>query len=150
MVDDGSTVGILYLDVYKRIGLDENVLSPATSLLYGFIGDHVIPKGTNKLAITVGEHPPNINHHRRFPVVDCSSAVNRIIGRSLLKALKAVTSIYHLAMKFPTTKGIGEVRGCQYDSRECFNKSLKMAEKDSKLPRMRVGMIVAESPKDSR
>ena len=43
MVDDGSAVDILYLDTYKRMGLTENELSPTTSPLCGFTGDHVIP-----------------------------------------------------------------------------------------------------------
>ena len=38
------------------MGLGENDLSPAASSLYGFNGDHVIPKGTTKLTVIVGEH----------------------------------------------------------------------------------------------
>ena len=57
MVDDGSVVDILYMDAYKRIGLEENSLSPGTSPLYGFTGAHIISKGKVKLAVTVGEHP---------------------------------------------------------------------------------------------
>ena len=51
-----------------------------------------------------------------------------------MKALKVVTSIFHLTMKFPTTDGTEEVRGSQYDSRECYNKSLKLEEKERRLP----------------
>ena len=57
MVDDGSAMDIFYLDAYKRMGLAESTLSPTTSPLYGFTGDNMIPKGTAKLAMTVGEHP---------------------------------------------------------------------------------------------
>ena len=57
MVDDCSAMDILYLDAYKRMGLAENALSPMTSPLYGFTGDHIIPKGMAKLVVTVGEHP---------------------------------------------------------------------------------------------
>ena len=60
MVDDGNAVDILYLDTYKLMGLNENVLRPATSLLYGFTEDHVIPKGIAKLAVIVGEHPQTL------------------------------------------------------------------------------------------
>ena len=104
-MDDGSVVDIIYLDAYKRMGLTENELSLATSPLYGFTGDHVIPRGTVKLAMTVGEHPRVSIVVAEFLVVDCPSTVNGIIGRLLLKALKAVTSIYHLTMKFLTAKG---------------------------------------------
>ena len=83
-------------------------------------------------------------------MVNCPSAINGIIRRLFLKALKAVTSIYHLTMKFPTIEGTGVVRGSQYDLRECYNKSLKLVEKDSRLPRIEVGKVVAGSPKNSR
>ena len=102
MVDDGSAVDILYLDAYKQMGLEENALSHATSPLYGFIGDHVILKGTTKLAVIVREHPRISIVIIDFLVVDYPSAINRIIKRLLLKALKAITSIYHLSMKYPT------------------------------------------------
>ena len=46
LVDNRSVVDIIYLDAYKRMGLTESELSPMSSPLYGFIGDHVIPKGT--------------------------------------------------------------------------------------------------------
>jgi hypothetical protein len=48
-----------------------------------------------------------------FLVVDRPSAYNIIIGRSTLNKLRAITSTYHLMMKFPTKEGIGELRGNQ-------------------------------------
>ena len=56
MEDNGSIFNIIYLDAFKWMGLGENDLSPAASSLYGFNGDHVIPKGTTKLTVIVGEH----------------------------------------------------------------------------------------------
>ena len=109
LVDNGSTVDNIYLDAYKRMGLIESELSPTTSPFYGFTGDHMIPKGTIKLVVMVGEHSPVSTVMTKFLVVDCPSAFNGVIGTSLLKALKAVTSIYHLTMKFPTAKGTGKV-----------------------------------------
>ena len=55
MVDSGSTVDILYLNAYKRMGLTEDDLDPNNSLLNGFTGDHIVPKGLAKLTIIVGE-----------------------------------------------------------------------------------------------
>ena len=57
MVNDGSVVDILYLNAYKRMSLAESDLNPTTSPLYGFTGDHVIPKGTAKLTVMVGKRP---------------------------------------------------------------------------------------------
>ena len=57
LVDNGNVVDIIHLDAYKRTGLIESELSPLTSPLYRFTNDHVVPKGTIKLAVTVREHP---------------------------------------------------------------------------------------------
>ncbi|GFS42540.1 hypothetical protein Acr_00g0080400 [Actinidia rufa] len=46
-----------------------------------------------------------------FIVVDCPSPYNAILGRPTLGGIKAITSTYHLKMKFPTLTGIGEVKG---------------------------------------
>ena len=80
-------------------------------------------------------------------MVDVPSAINGIIGRPFLKALKAATSIYHLTMKFPTAEGTGEVRSDQYDSRKCYIKSLLIIEQDNKSLRASVGKVVASSLK---
>ena len=54
-------------------------------------------------------------------------------------------------MKFLTTEGTGEVQGSQYDSRECYNKSLKLAARENKLPqRMEVEKVVSRSSEKSR
>ena len=69
-----------------------------------------------------------------FLVTKSPSAFNEILGRPLLKALKAVTSIYCLTIKFPIVAGIGRVQGRQHDSRECYDKSLEMVEMELELP----------------
>ena len=55
-----------------------------------------------------------------FLVVDCSSLYNAILGRPTLNSWKAVTSTYHLMIKFPTEYGVGEVREDQVTTRECY------------------------------
>ena len=129
--------------------MTEDDLDPNSFPLYNFTGDHVVPKGVAKLTITMGEHPRTSTILANFLVVDVSSAINGIIRRPLLKALKAATSIYHLTMKFPTAEGTGEVQGDQYDLRECYNKSLQIAEKDNRSPRASMVKVVASSSKRS-
>ena len=53
-------------------------------------------------------------------MVDCSSSYNAIIGRPTLNSWKAVTSTYHLSVKFPTENRIGEIQGDQLVARECY------------------------------
>ena len=106
LIDDGSVMDIIHLDAYKRMWLTKNELSPSTSPLFGFIGNHVISKGTIKLVVMMGEHLQESTVMTEFLIVDCPSTLNRIIGRLLLKA---VTSIYNFTMKFLTAEGTGQV-----------------------------------------
>ena len=55
-----------------------------------------------------------------FLVVNCSSSNNAIIGRPTLNSWKAVTSTYHLPVKFPTEYEVGQVQGDQLAVRECY------------------------------
>lgn len=61
----------------------------------------------------------------RFLVVDCPSAYNAILGRSALNSMRAVTSTYHLMIKFPTENGVGEQKGDQATARDCYVATLK-------------------------
>ncbi|GFS32867.1 hypothetical protein Acr_00g0025180 [Actinidia rufa] len=58
--------------------------------------------------------------------LDCPSPYNAILGRPTLGGIKAITSTYHLKMKFPTLTGIGEVKGDQKVARQCFISAMKV------------------------
>ncbi|GFS34136.1 hypothetical protein Acr_00g0032460 [Actinidia rufa] len=57
---------------------------------------------------------------------DCPLPYNAILGRPTLGGIKAITSTYHLKMKFPTLTGIGEVKGDQKVARQCFISAMKV------------------------
>uniref|UniRef100_A0A2N9HX06 Uncharacterized protein n=1 Tax=Fagus sylvatica TaxID=28930 RepID=A0A2N9HX06_FAGSY len=124
MVDNGSSADILYLPAYQQMRLDKDKLRPMDAPLVGFTGDKVCPVGIVTLPITVGTHPKTVSKTVDFLVVNCPSAYNAIIGRPTLNRLRAVTSTYHLLLKFPTEHGIGEIRGDQIAARECYLASL--------------------------
>ena len=78
------------------------------------------------LLVTVEDYPQQITRDVTFLVVDCSSAYNAILGRPTLNSWKAMTSTYHLMIKFPTEYEVGEVRGNQVAARECYITMLEM------------------------
>jgi hypothetical protein len=131
MVDNGSSADILYLPAYQQMRLDKDKLRPMDAPLVGFTGDKVCPVGIVTLPITVGTHPKTVSKTVDFLVVNCPSAYNAIIGRPTLNRLRAVTSTYHLLLKFPTEHGIGEVRGDQVAARECYLASLGSGRTES-------------------
>ncbi|XP_075636588.1 uncharacterized protein LOC142608800 [Castanea sativa] len=61
-----------------------------------------------------------------FLVVDCSSTYNAILGRPTLNLWKAVTSTYHLMIKFPIDYGVEELREDQVATRKCYIAMLEM------------------------
>ena len=101
-----------------RLGRDQ--LRPVCSPLIGFGGMKVQPVGTIPLPVVVGSYPQQITREVNFLVVDCSSSYNAIIGRPTLNNWKAITSTYHLLVKFPTKYGIGQAQGDQLATRECY------------------------------
>uniref|UniRef100_A0A2N9J973 Integrase catalytic domain-containing protein n=1 Tax=Fagus sylvatica TaxID=28930 RepID=A0A2N9J973_FAGSY len=115
MIDNGSSADILYLSAYQQMWLDKDKLRPMDTPLVGFTGDKVCPIGIVTLPITVGSHPKTVSKTVDFLIVNCPSAYNAIIGRLTLNRLRAVTSTYHLLLKFPTEHRIGEVRGDQLE-----------------------------------
>ena len=60
--------------------------------------------------MVVGAYPQQVTRNVNFLVVNCLSSYNAIIGRPTLNSWKAVTSTYHLSVKFLTEYGVGEVQ----------------------------------------
>lgn len=127
LVDNGSSVNILFGSTFEKMAVDDE-LNPMTSPLYGFTGDSIIPKGQITLVVEMGTAPQVAHHFMEFLVVDRRSAYHGVLGRPALKELFVVTSIHYLYMKFPTEQGIATVRGDQMGSRECYLSSLRKAE----------------------
>ena len=100
LIDSGSTVNIFSWNAYQKIRLKWADLLLTTSPLYGFTRESVIPEGTIKLAITIVID---------FLVINCPPTFNGVLGRPLLRILKAVISIHCLTMKFPTITRMGQV-----------------------------------------
>ena len=128
LVDNGSSVDILYFLAFQQMRLGRDRLRPVSSPLVGFGGMKVQPVGTITLPVVVGAYPQQITKDVNFPVVDYSSSYNAIIGRLTLNSWKAVTSTYHLSVKFPIKHGVGQVQGDQIAVRECYLAMLAMNE----------------------
>ena len=96
--------------------------------LVGFGGIKIQPVGTITLLVMMGSYPHQITKEINFLVVDCSSSYNAIIGRPTLNSWKAVTSTYHLSVKFLIEYKIWQIHGDQLAARECYLAMLAMDE----------------------
>ena len=110
LVDNGSSVAIIYLPAFQQLKLDPRRLRPFDSPFVSFNGDRVYPKGIVTLTIKAGTYQRQLTHQLYFLVVDCPSSYNVIIGRPSLNKWKAATSTYCLKVKFLTNNGVGEVK----------------------------------------
>ena len=121
LVDNGSSIDILYYQAFQKIGLKDIDFRPFPNPIYGFTRDSVTPMGVITLPVIVGEYPRESCVMADFLVIDQPSAFNKMLGRPSLRALKAITSIYHILMKFPTPNEVEQVRGNQEEARRCYN-----------------------------
>ena len=128
LVDNGSSADILYYPAFQQMRLGRDQLRPMNSPLVGFGGMKVQPVGIISLLVVVGAYPQQITKDVSFLVADCSFSYNAIIGMPTLNSWKAVTSTYHLSVKFPTEHGVGQVQGDQLAARECYLAMLAMDE----------------------
>lgn len=69
LVDNGSSVDILYSNWLEKRGIPNKQLEKTSMPLYGFTGDSVIPKGTIRLPITTGEKPRQATMMSNFMVI---------------------------------------------------------------------------------
>ena len=106
--------------------IDRERLIPTNAPLVGFGGTKVFPLGAITIFVMAGNYPQQITRDITFFVVDCSSAYNAILRRPTLNSWKAATSTYHLMIKFPIEYGVGELRGSQVATRECYIAMLEM------------------------
>ena len=116
---------------FDKMGIGREKLEPVSTHLRGFSGEKVLPFGSIQLVLTLGDPPCQATTIVRFLIVDAPSAYNGLLARPSLNAIKVIPSAYHMVIKFPTTNGVGMVRGDQRVARECYSASMKQKTVDS-------------------
>ncbi|XP_042942590.1 uncharacterized protein LOC122276745 [Carya illinoinensis] len=124
LVDNGSSNDILFWEAFVKMGIDVGRLRLFPT------GDTIQPVGVITLLVTAGTGAQTVTTMTDFLVVKAHSSYNAILGRPTLNHLRAVTSTYHLKMKFPIDGGVGEARGKQALAQECYVQELKKVKKE--------------------
>ncbi|XP_024018879.1 uncharacterized protein LOC112090858 [Morus notabilis] len=125
LVDNGSSVNLLYSDCLEKMGIQKEQLEKPSRPLYGFTGDSVFPQGTIRLPITTEEKPRQATTMANFVFTKGGSQYNAVIGRPTLQALGAITSVYHQKVKFLTPNGVGEMKSNQYEAKIAYSDALR-------------------------
>ncbi|KAL0455741.1 UNVERIFIED_CONTAM: hypothetical protein Slati_0913300 [Sesamum latifolium] len=113
------------------MGIGTEMLRKVNTPLVGFNGSIVEPMGEIALPISIGTTPHRATRMLNFLVVDAPSSYNIIMGRPSLNSFRAVASTFHMKLKFPTYRGIGEEKGDCRLARECHANILKKKKLDS-------------------
>ena len=133
LVNNGSSADILYYLAFQQMRIDRERLTSTNAPFVGFGGTKVFPLGAITLSVTTGDYPQQITREVTFLVVNCSSAYNAILGRPILNSWKAVTSTYHLMIKFLTDYRVGELRGNHVVARECYISMIEMEDQQQTM-----------------
>ena len=91
LVDQGSAVEIMYLDLYKGLNLKPKDLTTYDSPLVSFKGKTVTPRSQIRLPIQTGLDVVEVD----FIVMDAYLPYTAIMARPWLHALGAVSSTLH-------------------------------------------------------
>ena len=101
LVDTGSSVEVMYYDLFEQLKLLKSDLKPSRAPLIGFNAQSYWPSGTATLIVQVGSQ----ELLTEFVVVDISSPYNAIIDQDWLHKIESVDSTLHQVIKFATLRG---------------------------------------------
>ena len=116
LVDQGSAVEVMYLDLYEGLNLKLEDLTAYDSPLVSFEGKIVTPRGQIRLPIQTSLEVAEVD----FIVVDAYSPYMAIVARPWLYALGAVSSTLHQKVKYPLEGQVKEIMGDQTMAKQCM------------------------------
>ena len=129
LVDQGSGVEIMYLNLFKKLKQRSEDLTCYDSPLIGFDGKVVFSKGQIRLPVQIGTKVVEVN----FIVVDVYSPYTTIVARPWLHAMEAVSSTLHLKVKYLSRGRVKELVGSQSMAKQCTVATIRYQTGDESL-----------------
>jgi len=127
LVDQGSSVNILYWKTFQKMNLSDDLIVPYNKQIVGFSGERVDTRGYLDLRTRIDSRKDGREVRVRFLLVEANTSYNVLLGRPCLNAFGAIVSTLHLAMKFPSDKGmICTVHADQQITRQCYAAGLRI------------------------
>ena len=134
LIDQGSGAEVMYLDLFKGLGLKNEDLSKYDTPLVGFDGWMVILEGQISLLVNMEGKEVTVT----FIVFASYSPYTAILGRPWIHVMGEIPSTLYVNVKFHTKQGIVIVRGNQQVAQQCLvtavNREIKQKEPIEEVP----------------
>jgi hypothetical protein len=112
LVDDGSSLNILFLNTFDQMGLSRYGLHPSWAPFHGIVpGAAATPIGQITLPVTFGTQENFRIEHMHFEVTNFEIAYNAFLGRLALTKFMAIPHYTYLVLKMPGLHGVTSIRG---------------------------------------
>jgi hypothetical protein len=155
LIDNGSSINIVYRDTMQKLGLKENMLEPSKTMFHSIVLRHsCAPMGKIRIDVMFGNRDNCRVENLMFEVVDLESPYHALLGRPALAKFMASTHVAYLKMKMPGPRGVITIIGDYKHSMACamagsnLAETLIIAEEKKRLKRaMEIAkMVVAGKP----
>ncbi|KAK1613582.1 hypothetical protein QYE76_019099 [Lolium multiflorum] len=129
LIDNGSSINIMYRDTMSKLGISENMLEPSRTTFHGIVlGVSCAPMGKVQVDVLFGIRENCWVENILFEVVDLNSPYHALLGRPALAKFMATTHVSYLKMKMLGPNGIITVAGSYKRSLECVSAGSSLAE----------------------
>jgi hypothetical protein len=142
LIDNGSSINIMYRDMVQKLGIKENMLEPSQTTFHGVVsGLSCAPMGKIRIDVMFGNRDNCRVENLMFKVVDLESPYHALLGRPALAKFMASTHVAYLKMKIPGPRGVITIIGDYKRSMACASavsnlaETLIIAEEKKKLKR---------------
>jgi hypothetical protein len=115
LVDNGSSTDIIFADVYNKMGLNQNLLQPPDTPLYGFGGCVIHAIGKVSLPVSFDTVQNARIEYLSFNVVEMYYPYNGILGSGFLNKFEAIIHQAYFCVKIPAMQGVITIWGHQND-----------------------------------
>ncbi|KAF2592384.1 hypothetical protein F2Q70_00043571 [Brassica cretica] len=146
LIDTGSSADIIFKDTLEKTGIEQSKIVKYPSPLLGLSGETTMAYGSINLAVKTG----TVTRVTEFLVVDHPTSYNIIMGMPWLNTMRAIPSMYHLCLKFPTPNGVEVIWGNPRVSQVCYAAEQKRKRPDLEITPRKTEKKISNQDSQSR
>ena len=112
LIDNGSSINIMYADTMCKLGISENMLQATRTTFHGIVpGISCEPIGKVRVDVLFGTRDNCRTENLEFEVVNLENAYHTLLSRPALNKFMASCHISYLKMKLPGPNGVITIAG---------------------------------------